>query len=252
MFGLSAITGWPYADPPPLHAADAFMYVWPVAIALVDRRSVHMTRGQTLLCSCFATVRRDRGVSGLHPREPANPPRRLRDALRGPGAVRPTAEVSRVGAQRASMDAATPGGLSLVIPAFNEAAVISRAISEAEAALARHFTRFEVLVVDDGSADATADIVRFAPGKAHTRLLRHETESRYTRCEPASRRARFELVAFTDADRQLTRQIWRLVRVAEGVPVGRLSCRPARPVAAAVLSGVQRACPRCSARGYAT
>ena len=41
--------------------------------------------------------------------------------------------------RRIRMIAPTNTGISLVIPAFNEAAVISRAIAEAETALSRHF-----------------------------------------------------------------------------------------------------------------
>ena len=46
--------------------------------------------------------------------------------------------------------------ISLVIPAFNEAAVIAQAVREAETALAAEFHHFEILVIDDGSTDETA------------------------------------------------------------------------------------------------
>jgi glycosyltransferase involved in cell wall biosynthesis len=54
------------------------------------------------------------------------------------------------------MDAEPAPGLSLVIPAYNEVAVIARAVAEAESALSQHFEQFEIIVVDDGSADDTA------------------------------------------------------------------------------------------------
>ena len=94
--------------------------------------------------------------------------------------------------------------LSLVLPAFNEAAVIGRAVAEAEAALGGLFVQFEVLVVDDGSSDGTTSVVQeLLPFSLHTRLLRHPHNRGYgaalrTGFEAAS----FDLVAFTDADCQ--------------------------------------------------
>ncbi|HEX4611944.1 MAG TPA: glycosyltransferase family 2 protein [Urbifossiella sp.] len=98
---------------------------------------------------------------------------------------------------------ATPR-ISLVLPAFNEAAVIGRAIAEAEAALAPRFAAFEVLVVDDGSWDGTAvEVDRARTTAPHTRLLRHGTNRGYgAALRTGFEAARFPLVAFTDADCQ--------------------------------------------------
>ncbi|HSQ57059.1 MAG TPA: glycosyltransferase family 2 protein, partial [Gemmata sp.] len=94
--------------------------------------------------------------------------------------------------------------LSLVIPAFNEAAVIARAIAEAEEALGQCFLAFEVIVVDDGSSDPTASVVKKALSTAkHTRLIRHESNRGYgAALRTGFEAARFPLVAFTDADCQ--------------------------------------------------
>jgi dolichol-phosphate mannosyltransferase len=102
------------------------------------------------------------------------------------------------------MDAATAPGLSLVIPAFNEAAVIARAIAEAETALSRHFAHFEVLVINDGSSDATAKEVRRVLSESpHTRLLQHRMNRGYgAALRTGFEAAQYELVAFTDADCQ--------------------------------------------------
>jgi dolichol-phosphate mannosyltransferase len=119
------------------------------------------------------------------------------------------------------MDAALPG-LSLIVPAFNEAAVIHRAIAEAESALEQHFARFEILVVDDGSSDATADEVRSAlPGAPHTQLLQHEMNRGYgAALRTGFEAARFTLVAFTDADCQFDlTDLARLAPVAVNVPI---------------------------------
>jgi dolichol-phosphate mannosyltransferase len=120
------------------------------------------------------------------------------------------------------MEATARTGLSLVIPAYNEAAVIARAVAEAEAALARVFDRFEILVIDDGSADATATEVRSARQCApHTRLIRHETNRGYgAALRTGFEAARGELVAFTDADCQFDlTELARLAALAADVPV---------------------------------
>lgn len=94
--------------------------------------------------------------------------------------------------------------ISLVIPAFNEAAVIAQAVAEAEVALAGRFDEFEVLVIDDGSRDETAALVEaMLPDAPHTRLLRHGVNKGYgAALRTGFEAARFPLVAFTDADCQ--------------------------------------------------
>lgn len=65
---------------------------------------------------------------------------------------------------------------SLIIPAFNEAGRIGQTISEAIAYLRQVSPQSEVIVVNDGSTDATANVIRdvFATaGEIETRLLEH-------------------------------------------------------------------------------
>lgn len=94
--------------------------------------------------------------------------------------------------------------LSLVIPAYNEEAAITQAVSEAEVALGELFATFEILVVDDGSTDQTAQLVeKCIPNFPHTRLLRHGINRGYgAALRTGFEASRFELVAFTDADCQ--------------------------------------------------
>ncbi|MBX9622538.1 MAG: glycosyltransferase family 2 protein [Gemmataceae bacterium] len=94
--------------------------------------------------------------------------------------------------------------LSLVIPAYNEAAVIRQAVAEAETALGRLFEDYEVIVVDDGSCDGTADLVAgLLPAATHTRLIRHGVNRGYgAALRTGFEAARGPLVAFTDADCQ--------------------------------------------------
>jgi dolichol-phosphate mannosyltransferase len=92
--------------------------------------------------------------------------------------------------------------ISLVIPAFNEADVIAQAVREAESALAAEFRNFEVIVVDDGSTDETARTVEKLPTK-RTRLFRHSRNRGYgAALRTGFEAARFDLIAFTDADCQ--------------------------------------------------
>src|SRR5437879_88066 len=94
--------------------------------------------------------------------------------------------------------------ISLVLPAFNEEAGLRQAIAEADAALAALAADYEVLVVDDGSRDATARIAaEEAAARPHVRLLRHPTNLGYgAALRTGFEAARFDLVAFTDADCQ--------------------------------------------------
>jgi dolichyl-phosphate beta-glucosyltransferase len=65
---------------------------------------------------------------------------------------------------------------SLVIPAFNEAARIGQNLRDALAYLQGASAESELIVVNDGSTDATSDIVRevfAAPGPISTRLIEH-------------------------------------------------------------------------------
>jgi dolichol-phosphate mannosyltransferase len=94
--------------------------------------------------------------------------------------------------------------LSLVMPAYNEAAGIADAVAEAHEALAGLGYEFEILVVDDGSTDETAgcvaDLTSLWP---RVRLLRHPRNLGYgAALRSGFEASRFELVAFTDADGQ--------------------------------------------------
>ena len=94
--------------------------------------------------------------------------------------------------------------LSLVLPAFNEAAGIREAVLEADAALRTLVSQYEILVVDDGSSDQTAALVaEIAQKLPQVRLLRHAQNRGYgAALRTGFAAARFELVAFTDADCQ--------------------------------------------------
>src|SRR5215207_7642117 len=70
--------------------------------------------------------------------------------------------------------------LSLVIPAYNEEAGVAQAVAEADDALRRLGPAYEILVVDDGSRDGTAQaVLAAARGRPNVRLLRHATNRGY-------------------------------------------------------------------------
>lgn len=65
-------------------------------------------------------------------------------------------------------------GISVIIPAYNEEDNLARAIADTRAALAKLTDDFEIIVVDDGSADRTFQIAEEeAAGHSHVRALRH-------------------------------------------------------------------------------
>jgi glycosyltransferase involved in cell wall biosynthesis len=117
---------------------------------------------------------------------------------------------------------AATAGLSLVLPAYNEEAVIGHAIREAAEVLPKIAIRYEILVVDDGSRDATCAV---AEGEAarhpHVRVLRHDVNQGYG----AALRTGFEaaslpLIAFTDADCQFDlKDLHRMAALADEFPI---------------------------------
>jgi glycosyltransferase involved in cell wall biosynthesis len=92
--------------------------------------------------------------------------------------------------------------LSLVLPAFNEARNLESGLSYAAQALADTGRSFEIVVVDDGSTDDTAAVVRrFHAADPRIRLVQHPVNVGYG----AAFRSGFDAavgahVMFTDAD----------------------------------------------------
>jgi len=91
--------------------------------------------------------------------------------------------------------------LSVVIPAYNEEAGIQavlRRVLDTRPRLAAEGLDLELIVVDDGSRDRTAEIVAATPG---ARLIRHRTNGGYgAALKTGFAAARGEWIGFLDAD----------------------------------------------------
>ncbi|MGH7641125.1 MAG: glycosyltransferase family 2 protein [Candidatus Dormibacteria bacterium] len=98
------------------------------------------------------------------------------------------------------------GRLSLVIPAHNESANLTRVIPAALRVLHQLADSFEIVLVDDGSTDATVGVTRTAMGtEAETKLklVRHSRKSGYgISVADGLRAATGDWVAFMDGDGQ--------------------------------------------------
>lgn len=95
-------------------------------------------------------------------------------------------------------------GISIVLPAFNEGANIKHAVLEVADYLKNVTMASEIIVVDDGSADKTADIVAaLAAADNKVRLVQHLPNKGYGASIAAGiKAASYDLVFFTDSDRQ--------------------------------------------------
>lgn len=87
--------------------------------------------------------------------------------------------------------------VSIVIPAYNEEEGVGHVISELREVLERHFITAEIVVVDDGSTDATAQ----AALAAGARVLRHRSNRGYgAALKTGITAASNQYIVITDAD----------------------------------------------------
>jgi len=121
-------------------------------------------------------------------------------------------------------------GLSIVLPCFDEEANVADAIRYASAAAAASALEWEVIVVDDGSADATAEIAAaFAAADERVRLVLHAVNRGYgDALRSGIAAARMPWIFLTDADLQFDlRELEAFVPLAGGADllVGRRAQR---------------------------
>jgi dolichyl-phosphate beta-glucosyltransferase len=93
-------------------------------------------------------------------------------------------------------------GISVVVPAYNEEQRLASSLSHIWNFLTRKFPDFEMIVVDDGSTDATARIVEtFAADHPGTELISYRpNRGKGCAVRTGIMRASHELVLFSDAD----------------------------------------------------
>jgi hypothetical protein len=94
--------------------------------------------------------------------------------------------------------------ISFVLPAYNEEENITKAVADAVAIADRHCSTYEVIVVDDGSSDRTAErVAESAVDHPEVRLVQHPTNLGYGQAlRSGFADARMDFVFYTDADNQ--------------------------------------------------
>src|SRR5215211_2831838 len=94
--------------------------------------------------------------------------------------------------------------ISVIMPAYNEAPNLAQDVPRTVAVLDGVGASFEILVVDDGSTDGTADIMgELGKRHEHLRLLRlRRNYGKSTALQAGFDRARGEVVVLMDADGQ--------------------------------------------------
>jgi len=95
-------------------------------------------------------------------------------------------------------------GLTIFFPAFNEEAIIDQTVRGALRAGAEVADDYEVVIVDDGSRDATVRVVeKLTVEDPHVRLEKHDRNRGYgAALRTGFATARKDLVFFSDADGQ--------------------------------------------------
>jgi glycosyltransferase involved in cell wall biosynthesis len=116
--------------------------------------------------------------------------------------------------------------VSAIIPVYNGVATVARAI---ESTLAQQFEGFEVVVVDDGSTDATPAML--ANYGSRIRVVRQRKSGPAAARNHGARIAAGEYLAFLDADDEwLAGKLGRMVAALDGAPGAVLAYSKYTPV----------------------
>jgi glycosyltransferase involved in cell wall biosynthesis len=102
----------------------------------------------------------------------------------------------------ATGDAQAPPELTVILPAYNEQAVVARSIARVDAFLRGTGRSYEILLGDDGSKDATVAVAR-ATECAALRIVTRPHSGKGAILTAALREARGEYAGFIDADLEI-------------------------------------------------
>ncbi len=112
--------------------------------------------------------------------------------------------------------------ISVVIPTFNYARFLREAI---DSALAQTFSPLEIIVIDDGSTDNTAEVMTAYASDSRVRYLRQENRGLSAARNAGVRAARGEFIALLDADdRWKPEKLSRQMAAFTGEQVGLVYC----------------------------
>ena len=106
--------------------------------------------------------------------------------------------------------------ISVFFPAFNDEATIAALVEEAEDQLSLVTDDYEIIVVNDGSTDATANVLdELSRTRPHLRVFHHESNRGYgAALRSGFRLSSKELVFYTDGDGQYdVRELATLLRL---------------------------------------
>lgn len=94
--------------------------------------------------------------------------------------------------------------ISVFFPAYNEEDNIREAVLSVDKYLKKNFSKYEIIVVDDGSRDKTPEIVsEIAKGNKNVKLARHKTNLGYgAAIRTGFKTAKNDLIFYTDSDNQ--------------------------------------------------
>jgi heptose III glucuronosyltransferase len=105
--------------------------------------------------------------------------------------------MTKIHVQRSSLSAVSPT-LSVIIPAFNAADFLPQCL---DSLLAPQNTEMEIIVVNDGSTDATADVLKgYCACYQNIRVITQPNRGVSVARNAGLRAARGEFIAFADAD----------------------------------------------------